>query len=602
MPRVLGALRRKTQTFIALWRLDGPGIAFRIGARSARNSVVYWSRRLLERLHLREPSPVPAVDWRHIDPSALRLSVVIPVHDTPAETLVQALESVRAQTHASWELCVCDDRSSLQETVDVLERYRGTDPRIRIVRADRQLGISGATNLAAEQATGDFLVLLDHDDELHPQALAEIADAARAHPDVDLLYTDEDKISPSGAHTAPYFKPDWSPDQILSTMYVLHCLTIRKALFWELGGLRTSYDGAQDYDLVLRASRRARYIHHIPRVLYHWRKVAGSASAVVDAKPAALVAAHAALSEHARALDPEATVADGIFPGTFRLRRSLAAEPEVTLVVLTADPVEKLDGRGRVRLLPNLLRSIAAGTTYGRRRLLVVDDGEICEESAAAISEAGGARTTFADPLRAERGFSFSRKANFAVDLVETEYFILLNDDLEILSPGWVEALLEPLMDPGIAAVGARLLYPDGRVQHAGIIVGLCGGAAHVFQGLAREHIGHGMSTHIIRDYSAVTAAVFATRKSTFSALGGFDEAFAHDYQDVDFCLRAVAAGYRVVYTPFAELVHFEGTSLVRTAQDPREVALFAERWADVMARDPYYNPNLPRDRTDHEP
>jgi GT2 family glycosyltransferase len=595
-----GAIKRKARTFREIWRSDGPGVAFKVALFSARNSLVYWTARLLEALHVR---PLGRHDeWRSIDPSSTRISVVTPVHNTPPEVLRKCIESVRAQEHTAWELCMCDDCSTRADTIEVLTAYRGSDPRIRIVRSDEPLGISGATNLAAEQATGEFIALLDHDDELHPQALSEIADAARRHDALDLLYTDEDKIEPEGAHGEPYHKPDWSPDHLNSVMYVLHCLTIRKALFWRLEGLRSRFDGAQDYDLALRASRLARYVHHVPRILYHWRKIPGSAAAVVDAKPKALLAAREALQEHAANLDARAVVEEGFFPGTFRLRRALDPPPPVTLVVLTADPVRSLPGRGEVRLLPNLLRGFAHRTTYPGLRVLVVHDGPLCSASAQAVAAVSGRAVAFHDPLAAEEGFSFARKANFAVGLVETEHLILLNDDLEILTPGWIEALLEPLMDPQVAVCGARLLYPDGRVQHAGIVIGVNGGAAHVFHGMPGDFVGHGTATHIIRNYAAVTAAVFATKRSTFAEIGGFDEAFAHDYQDVDFCLRALRSGYRVVYTPFAELVHHEGATLQRTAQDPVEVALFRERWPDFMERDPYYNPNLPRDRLDCEP
>jgi GT2 family glycosyltransferase len=598
--KLLAAVARKVHTFRAIWRLDGPAMAFRVGAASARNSVVYRAQRLLVMLRLREPSHV--VDWREISRSDLRVSVVVPVKDTPPEVLRRCITSVIGQTHQAWELCMCDDHSTDPRTLEVLAAYRGSDPRIRIVTSDEPLGISGATNLAAEQATGAFIALLDHDDELHVQALAEIADAVRAYDDLDLLYTDEDKLGEDGAHREPYFKPDWSPDHLHSVMYLLHCLAIRKALFWRLGGMRSRFDGAQDYDLALRASSVARRIHHVPRVLYHWRMVAGSAAGEVGAKPAALVAGREALAEHAATLDPPGRVEDGLYAGTFRLRRALEPPPEVTLLVLTADPVVELDGRGPTRLLRVFVDSVRERTTYPGVRLLVVHDGELSDESAAAVAAAGGSAVAYDDPLRPDRGFSFARKANHAVSLVETEHLILLNDDLEVVSPGWVEALVEPLADPEVAVVGARLLYPDGRIQHAGVVIGVQGGAAHVFHGMPRETRGSGLYPQIIRNYSAVTAAVFATRRSTFDALGGFDEAFAHDYQDVDFCLRAVASGRRIVYTPFAELVHHEGATLRRTAQDPGEVALFRERWAGFMERDPHYNPNLSRERSDYEP
>ena len=404
-------------------------------------------------------------------------------------------------------------------------------------------------------------------------------------------------------HEEPLYKPDWSPAYLQSVMYVGRGLAVRKSLFWRLGGLRSLLDGASDYDLVLRASAHARRIHHVPHVLYHRRALSLPVDTSPDDDGASWTAAREALSDFAGGLEPPATVDNGLLPGTFRLRRPLEAAAETTLVVLTSDPVVTLDGRGRVRLLRNLLDSISARTSFSAYRILVVDDGALSDESAAAVAAAGGDRLSFADPLRPALGFSFARKVNFALRHVTTDYVILLNDDLEVLSPGWIEALLEPLGDPGVAAVGARLLYPDGTVQHAGIVLGLQGGgAAHVFRGLPRDQVGYGRSTHVIREFSAVTAAVLAMRRRTFEELGGFDEVFAHDYQDVDFCARLGASGYRVVYTPHAEFVHFEGKSLTRGRDFRAEDALFRERWPGLTRRDPYYNPNLPRDRPDHRP
>ena len=545
--------------------------------------------------------PVADAD-RDLRSSAIRLSVVAVGGDARPGDVRVSLDSVLAQTHESWELCVCTYGSG-SDVAGPLAEYRGSDPRIRILPPGCARGPAEATNLAAEQASGRFLVLLDLGDELHPEALEQFAGVVAADPFIDLVYTDEDSLGDGGLHEKPLYKPDWSPAYLQSMMYVGRGLAVRKSLFWRLDGMRSRFDGAGAYDLLLRASADARRVHHIPRVLYHRGGAGRLADSGSGGSGKSSVAALEALRDFAAGLEPPATVDGGLLPGTFRLRRRLDPAVEVTLVVLTADPVVALDGRGPVRLLPNLLHSIAARTSFTAHRILVVDDGALSEESAAALAASGGERVSFADPLRSALGFSFARKVNFALRHVNTDYLILLNDDLEILSSGWIEALLEPLVDPGVAAVGARLLYPDGTVQHAGIVLGLQGGgAAHVFRGLPRAEVGYGRSTHVIREFSAVTGAVLAMRRRTFEEFGGLDEVFAHDYQDVDFCARLAANGYRVVYTPHAELVHFEGKSLTRGRDFREEDALFRQRWPGPTKRDPYYNPNLPKDRPDHTP
>ena len=523
------------------------------------------------------------------------------VGDVAAADLRESFQSVLGQTYDLWELCVCE-LGMENGVAGVLAEFRGCDSRLRVLPPGCARGVAEATNIAAEQASGELLVLLDGGDVLAPQALREFASAFCADPSIDVLYSDEDLIEKRGSNGMPAFKPDWSPSYLESAMYVGRGLAIRKALFWRLGGMRDGFDGAEDYDLVLRASRVVRRVSHIPCVLYHRRprlEHRHGEDAALPAPPAAL----AAIQEFAAGLEPAARVEDGLVPGTFRVRRPLQPAPQVTLVVLTSDPVVQVDGRGRVRLLSNFLVSITKAASCPGARVLVVDDGELSEESAAALAAVGGQRRSFIDPLRAALGFGFARKANFALRQVTTEYLILLNDDLEVISPAWIEALLEPLMDPGVGAVGARLLYPDGSIQHAGIILGVRGGAAHCFRGQRGDSVGYGRSTHVVREFSAVTGAVLAMRRRTFDELGGFDEVFAHDYQDVDFCARVVAAGHRVVYTPFAEFVHFEGKSFLRSGSGfEQEEALFRERWPELILRDPCYNPNLPRDRFDHTP
>ena len=601
-----GAVVRKATTFIRVWRQEGLRRAVRTGATSARNSTVFWSGRLLGQPLPDRSTPVaPSVrvdePLPHARLASVRISVVMTAGDVAPSHLRASFRSVFAQAHEDWELCACEEGvgGALEQ---VMAEYRGSDPRLKVLPAGCAHGPAQATNLAAEQASGDLLVFLRAGDELHPEALEQFASASCTDPWADLLYADEDLIQRDGSCAEPDFKPDWSPAYLESMMYMGRGFAVRKTLFWRLGGMRSAFDGAQDYDLVLRASRVARRVAHVSRVLYHRRPGDHDGSAEDGALPD-LSAAGAALAEFAAGLRPAARTEDGLVPGTFRLRRALEPAPEVTLVVLTADPVVDVDGRGRVRLLSNMLDSIAVRTSFAGARMLVVDDGELSPQSAAALAAVGGSRLSFVDPLRPALGFSFARKANFAVRQVTTDYLILLNDDLEVISPGWIEALLEPLMDPGVAAVGARLLYPDGTVQHAGIVLGVRGGAAHCFRGLPCDTVGYGCSTHVIREFSAVTGAVLAMRRRTFDELGGFDEVFAHDYQDVDFCARAGAAGYRVVYTPFAEFVHFEGKSFVRSGGGfQQEETLFGRRWPNLILNDPCYNSNLPRDRHDYQP
>lgn len=523
------------------------------------------------------------------------ISILMPVYNTPPDVLDAAIQSVLAQSWPNWELCVCDDCSTSPATAAILDKYRGCDWRIKISRSPVNLHISGATNAAAEFATGEFIAFLDHDDVIEPKALEEIVARVVADPDIDLLYTDEDKLEEDGRLSEPYLKPDWSPEHLQSVMYVLHFLVVRKRLFLELGGLRSEYSGAQDYDLALRASRKARKIAHIPRVLYHWRKIPGSAAAEVDAKPQALLNGRKALEDHVRGIDPEAKVEDGLLTGTHRVRWPISTSEPVTLLIVTAPTWREVAGRGKILLVENFIDSILAKSTFPAFKLLVVASNPLPESLVDKITQAKGRVVDY----RYEGSFNYSAKMNFALQHVETEDVILLNDDLEVISQDWIEALLEQSRRPEIGAAGARLLFADGRLQHAGIVLGVNESAAHVFHGLGAGEYGCHAITHIVRNYSAVTAAALATRMSVLRQIGMFDPDMRVDFNDIDVCLKIREAGFRIVYTPFAELYHFEGQSLRRVAQDPRDTAAFLRRWKEAVAADPYYNPGLPKDRTD---
>jgi len=526
------------------------------------------------------------------DPYICLISILVPVYNTPAQVLDETIQSVLTQTFQDWELCICDDCSTLPETREVLDRYQGTDWRIKIVRSPTNLNISRATNLCAEIACGEFIGFLDHDDVLEPDALEQVAAYLKLDPQIDLLYTDEDKLETDGSLTEPYFKPDWSPEHLTSVMYVLHFTVVRKKLFLDLGMLRHEYSGAQDYDFALRASAHARKVAHIPKILYHWRKIPGSAAEVVDAKPDALVKARLALTDFARNKDPDAEVVDGQLFGTFRVKWSAGQRPDpVTLLILTDARRRTIPGRGDVLLVDHFIDSIRAKSTFPNIRIVVVDNGNL----PAAVREKFEASGVEIFSYAFSGPFNFSHKANFSLGHVKTEDVILLNDDLEVITPDWIETLLSHSRQPEIGGVGARLRFADDRIQHAGMAFGLDTPAEHLFYNRPVDNPGYCGFTHLVRNFSAVTGAVFATTMSKLNEIGGFDEQLRIDYNDVDVCLRLRRQGYRIVYTPFAELYHFERSTAVRSAPDSSDVDLFCDRWERFLRGDPYLNPNFIR-------
>jgi GT2 family glycosyltransferase/glycosyltransferase involved in cell wall biosynthesis len=536
--------------------------------------------------------------YRYIEPVEPKISVVVPVYNIDPLLLIKCIESVIRQTYDNWELILHDDGSNRSDTLDALERYRGVDTRIKLSFGTKNSGISEATNAAIGLSSGSFIAFLDNDDELAPDALTQMAATIKLNENADLLYSDEDKIDPHGNYCDHYFKPDWSPEHLESVMYLLHFLVVRRSTLLAVGGLRARFDGAQDYDLALRVTRVARQVVHVPKVLYHWRQIPGSAAAQVDAKPIGLQRAGGALQDHLNAAGREAIVVPGMAPGLFRVRDKLPEKLKVTLVIFTDNRTATVPGRGEINLFDHFVASILARTTTAcDLRILAIDNGNLSPEQRELLESNSGTIVSYPEPRSAP--FNFSKKANFALKHVKTELVILLNDDMEVISPDWVDALVELAMRPSSGLVGARLLYPDDRIQHCGVVLGINEQVAHIYHQWPAAQIGYNGYTHIIRNYLAVTGACIAARMSIFDEVGGFDETLKVDYNDIDLCLRVHVAGYRNIYTPFATLYHFEGVTQTRSSANEEERRIFTERWAEFMKCDPYYNPNLSRKRLD---
>lgn len=522
-----------------------------------------------------------------------KLSVVMPVYRPNLRHLQAAVASVQAQVHEDWELCIADDGTPGRKTWRTIKRLAAAEPRIRFERRACNGNISLATNSAAALAEGEFLVFLDQDDLLTPDALAEAALYLAAHPETDYLYSDDDKIDAGGKrHYAPQFKPDWSPELLLSYMYCSHLVVVRRAFFEALGGCRSGFDGSQDYDLALRATEQARHVGHSPRVLYHWRAAPGSVASSGDAKANAIEAGRRAAAE---ALSRRGIVADCLQSDWARTARVGIYQPEfpdtgprVAIIIPTAD---------RPDLLRPCLESLQR-TSYREYEILIVDNGvdfgPSRQTETGALAAAFGCRV-LRQPEKPPEAFNFSRLINRAAAHTDADYLLLLNDDTTVIERRWLSQMMGYARISGVGAVGAKLLYPDGSIQHAGVVHGVWHGmAAHAFAGSAHSEGGYLAYKAVARNTAAVTAACMLTPRAAFDAVGGFDEArFPVAYSDVDYCWRLADRGLRSVYCPDALLTHHE--SATRARRDPPEHTA-AYRRVHGHRTDPYYSPHLSTD------
>lgn len=524
------------------------------------------------------------------------ISVVMPVFDADAAWLREAIESVRRQIYPCWELCIADDASPSEATRALLSEYAALDPRIKVVFRPRNGHISAASNSALELASGPWIALMDHDDVLAEQALFWLADAIDCHPEARLIYSDEDKIGSQGVRSAPNFKPDWNLDLFRSQNMFSHLGAFRTDLVRALGGFREGLEGAQDYDLVLRCIEHVApgQVHHIPRVLYHWRVHEASTATSMQAKPYAQQAGVRALNEHFVRTGVRGHVE--YTPDGYRAHYELPDPPPLVSLVIPT--------RNAAALVRQCIESIQRKTSYPRYEIILVDNGSddpVALDYFRQLEEQPGIRV-----VRDDRPFNYSALNNEAVELASGEFVGLINNDIEVISPDWLSEMVGIALQPGVGAVGARLWYPDMRLQHGGVILGIGGVAGHSHKRFQAGDPGHFQRATLIQSLSAVTAACMVVRKEIYQSVGGLDEEnLKVAYNDIDFCLRVREAGYRNVWTPYAELFHHESATRgddaapERKARHDGEVRYMLERWGKALLEDPAYSPNLTLDFED---
>ena len=522
------------------------------------------------------------------------ISIIMPVFNVEPKWLDLAIKSLEAQWYENWELCIADDKSTNPKTIEYLKKI--DNPKIKVKFLEKNLNISGASNEALTLASGEYLALMDNDDELATNALYEVIKAIN-DSEAEFIYSDEDKIDLNNRYIEPHFKPDFAPDTFLSQNYISHLTVIKSSLVKKVGGWSKGLEGAQDYDLYLKVLEHTNKIAHIPKILYHWRKIAGSTAEEFSSKDYAQKAGREALSRAIKRRGIKASVKDGILAGTYKVEYELLSEPLISIIIPFKDKPE---------LLRKAIGSILEKSTYKNFEIIAVNNNSEEEETFEAIKELDSLdkRVTFIDY---DKAFNFSAINNYAVNCANGEHIVLMNNDIEIITPNWIEELLMHSQRESIGVVGAKLYYPNDTIQHAGVIVGLGGVAGHSHKHYKRDSLGYFGRLVITQNLLAVTAALFMVKRDIYDELNGLDEEnLSVAFNDVDFCLRAYEKGYLNLFTPYCEAYHYE--SISRGYEDTpqkverfnKEVEYMKRRHKEILEKgDPFYNPNLTLDRED---
>ena len=566
----------------------------------------YGPKEFWIRLHERfEPEEVPYGPWyeayvpdeaalekqrhHHFEYSPL-ISVAVPAYRTPEKFLAQMIDSLLAQTYGNWELCIANGSPEDSAMKKVLEEYTKKDSRIRVSELTENKGIAGNTNAALEMAQGEFVGLLDHDDLLAPNALYEIVRALDEDRNLDAVYTDEDKVTTElDEHFQPHLKPDFNLDLLRSNNYICHFFVVRRSIVQKVGGFCQEFDGAQDHDFIFRCIETAEKVGHIPEILYHWRTHKASTADNPASKMYAFDAGKRAIEAHLKRTGTEGTVSHTPDLGFFRVKYPVQGQPLVSVIIPNKDEKETLKA---------CIDSIREKTEYPNYEIIIVENNSTTDEIFQYYKELS--QDSRIRLLRWKKEFNYSAINNYGVRHANGEYLLFLNNDVTVITPGWIKELLGVCQRPEVGAAGVKLIYPDNTIQHAGCVIGLGGIAGHMFVDMPANRTGYLHKASILQDMSAVTAACMMMKRTAFEEAGGFTEKLSVAFNDVDLCLKVRKNHKLIVYDPYVQLYHME--SKTRGAEDNKEkVRRFQEeieymrcQWIDILKKgDPYYNKNL---------
>lgn len=531
------------------------------------------------------------------------ISIVVPLYKTPVKYLNALIKSVKNQTYANWQLCLSDGSGSGSSLTETLRTYEREDKRIKVVYNNRQLRISENTDAALDIASGDYIAFADHDDLLALNALYECVKVINADSDIDMIYTDEDKVSMNGNRFfEPHFKSDFNIDLLRSNNYICHLTVVKRKLYERVGNLNGEYDGAQDFDFILRCVEAAKKIKHIPKILYHWRCHPDSTAMNSESKSYAYDAGERAINAHYARLHIDAAAEQSKHRGFYRSRYALKDEPPVSVIIANKDHADDLK---------KCIDSIRVKTDYGNYEIVVVENASTKVETFEYYRELEETEpqvgiTRYEADNAAGKGFNYSAINNFGASRAKGDYLLFLNNDTEVIGGDWMTELLGYCMRDDVGAVGAKLYYEDDTIQHAGVVLGIGGIAGHAFACASKDNLGYFGRAVMTWDCSAVTAACMMVKRGVFEEVGGFDESFAVAFNDVDLCMKIRKAGYLIVYNPYAELYHYESKSRglddtpEKSERFDSECERFRSKWGKELKKgDPYYNPNLTLKRCD---